>query len=78
MKETYLTTRDYHMIQCIHEGLGNKEISAVLGISMRTVKSNKRRLFEKFGIDNRWDKSVRLVWLLSGGWNDTRRSVPLS
>ncbi len=75
MTKPYLTAKDFRIVQCIHEGMGNQAIAEELGMAMRTVKAHKMRIFNRFGIDSKWDKSVRLVWLLSGGRDDTRSAV---
>lgn len=74
----HLTSREFMVVRSILDGMQNNDIAKSLGMTKRTVKSHKERIFIKFGIENKWDKQVRLVWILSGGWNGTRSPVALS
>ncbi len=72
-----VTAREFQVISCILDGMQARDIAKTLGISVRTVKQHKQRVYMKFDIGSKWVKEVRLVWLLSGGWNDTSRTVSL-
>ena len=57
------------MLELLVAGRTNKEISAELGIEVRTVKLHVSRLMHKAGVDNRIALSVHAVTnlLFSGG-----------
>src|SRR5947209_3024933 len=48
-----LTSREQQIIACLLEGLSNKEIGQVLGISPRTVKFHVANVLQKFNVKNR-------------------------
>ncbi len=73
----HLSPTESRVVGCILEGMGNVEIGRELKMSKRMVKAHKARVFIKYDIGDKWIKSVRLVWLLSGGWDDTRGAVTL-
>ena len=41
------------LLQEVAHGLGNKEIAALLGISVRTVGTHLSNIFDKLGVRNR-------------------------
>lgn len=47
-----LTPREREVMGCITIGMPNKRISAVLGISLRTVELHRTRIFRKLGLRN--------------------------
>lgn len=47
-----LTVREREVLHLIAEGRANKEISTLLGISVRTVESHRARIMQKTGIHN--------------------------
>lgn len=53
------TNREQQIIACILEGLSNKEIGQVLGISPRTVKFHVANVLQKFNVKNR--KSLQAI-----------------
>jgi len=48
-----LTSRELEIVHAVAQGLGNKEISAALGISLCTVKQYLTRVFVKLNVENR-------------------------
>ncbi|MGP1255984.1 MAG: LuxR C-terminal-related transcriptional regulator [Kiloniellales bacterium] len=48
-----LTPRQQEILQCLSQGLSNKEIARALGISDSTVKVHMHGLFERLGVQNR-------------------------
>lgn len=48
-----LTLREMQMLECLADGLSNKEISKRLDVSEETVKSHIRNLYEKLGVSDR-------------------------
>ena len=49
-----LTPRERETLQCVREGLADKEIAARLNLSVRTVKLYVSNLLHKFKVDRRW------------------------
>ena len=54
-----LTDRELQVLQRLAEGLANKQISVLLGISEHTVKFHVSSIFSKLGVANRTE-AVRL------------------
>ncbi len=52
--EHFLTVREQQIIDLLREGLSNKQISSILGISERTAKFHVSNLLKKWGVENRW------------------------
>jgi two-component system, NarL family, nitrate/nitrite response regulator NarL len=48
-----LTARELEIVKAVTQGLGNKEISETLGISLFTVKHYMTRIFDKLVVTNR-------------------------
>jgi DNA-binding NarL/FixJ family response regulator len=48
-----LTPRERDVIRLMAQGRGNKEIGALLGISVGTVKTHLRHIFRKLGVSDR-------------------------
>jgi LuxR family maltose regulon positive regulatory protein len=48
-----LSDREIEVIQCIAEGLSNREIAQKLTISLTTVKSHTRNIYGKLGVNSR-------------------------
>lgn len=55
-----LSSREKDVIQCLAEGLTNREIGIRLGLSPHTVKNYLFRIFDKVGVSNR----VELLFLM--------------
>lgn len=60
-----LTPREKDIIEQIMARMTRKEIAKNLKLSPRTVKKNMHEMFRKFNIDDRFSKTVRLVYLYS-------------
>jgi len=52
-KKISLTKKEKEILDCICEGMTNKETAEKLSISELTVKSHCNHLFKKFGVSNR-------------------------
>lgn len=48
-----LSARETEIVQCLSEGLTNREIAERMGLSQHTVKNYLFRIFEKIGVSNR-------------------------
>jgi DNA-binding NarL/FixJ family response regulator len=48
-----LTSREYDVVQCVCQGLLNKQIASQLNISEPTVKHYMRTIFTKLDVSNR-------------------------
>jgi len=48
-----LTDREKQVLKLVAEGLANKEVAEVLGISVKTAMSHREKVMEKLGIHNR-------------------------
>lgn len=58
-----LSTRETEVIRLIAEGLSNKEISARLGLSEKTIKNHISRIFSKLNIYARAQAAVHAIKL---------------
>lgn len=56
-----LTKREIGVLFFIAEGLSNVEISKILNISSQRVKSHVINIFNKFGVNNRTQASVKAI-----------------
>ena len=60
------TKRQMQVIQCLGEGLSNKEIAKKIGIGERTVKMHMEMVVKRLGLKNRTQlliKSVKMGWI---------------
>jgi LuxR family maltose regulon positive regulatory protein len=48
-----LSDRELEVLQCIAEGLSNREVAQKLTISLTTVKSHTRNIYGKLGVNSR-------------------------
>lgn len=48
-----LSARETQVLQCVANGMTDREVSVELGISIETVKSHVRRMRRKLGVSNR-------------------------
>jgi pimeloyl-ACP methyl ester carboxylesterase/DNA-binding CsgD family transcriptional regulator len=53
-----LTPREGNVLQCIARGLNNAEIAASLGLSEKTVRNHITRVFDKIGVEHRYQAIV--------------------
>jgi LuxR family maltose regulon positive regulatory protein len=53
-----LSERELDVLQLIAEGLTNREIAGRLFLSVNTIKSHNRNIFEKLGVRNRMQAVV--------------------
>ncbi|MBN2149155.1 MAG: winged helix-turn-helix transcriptional regulator [Anaerolineales bacterium] len=60
-----LTPRELQVIQCVAQGLSNKEIALQLHISARTVNYHLDNLYNKLGVSSRTEAAV---YALRQGW----------
>ncbi|MCS0543024.1 response regulator transcription factor, partial [Aeromonas veronii] len=51
--ENVLTEREMEVLQCLVEGMSNKEIADRLFISDKTVKIHVSKIFKKFDVKSR-------------------------
>ncbi len=58
---TKLTNREYEVLQCIVNGMGNKEIAQALYISEKTVKNHITNVFRKLNVFDRTQAAVYAV-----------------
>jgi two-component system, NarL family, nitrate/nitrite response regulator NarL len=58
---TDLTPRELEVLRHLAEGLSNKAIAKVLGISENTVKFHVNALLEKFGVGSRTEVVIRAI-----------------
>jgi pimeloyl-ACP methyl ester carboxylesterase/DNA-binding CsgD family transcriptional regulator len=54
-----LTSRERNVLECIARGLDNSEIAASLGLSEKTVRNHITRVFDKIGVEHRYQAIVR-------------------
>jgi pimeloyl-ACP methyl ester carboxylesterase/DNA-binding CsgD family transcriptional regulator len=54
-----LTRRERNVLECIARGLDNSEIAALLGLSEKTVRNHITRVFDKLGVEHRYQAIVR-------------------
>jgi DNA-binding NarL/FixJ family response regulator len=52
-EDELLTERERHVLQGVFEGLANKEIAALVGVSVSVVKTTLQQLFHKTGVRTR-------------------------
>ena len=55
---TDLTPRERNVLECIARGLDNAEIAAALGLSEKTVRNYITRVFDKIGVEHRYQAIV--------------------
>lgn len=54
-----LSERERNVLECIARGLDNAEIAASLGLSEKTVRNHITRVFDKIGVQHRYQAIVR-------------------
>lgn len=48
-----LSKREREVLECLVQGLGNRAISEILGITLSTVRTHNCNIFKKLGVTNR-------------------------
>jgi DNA-binding NarL/FixJ family response regulator len=66
-----LSEREMEVLECVVQGMSNKEIAALLGISHQTVKNHVTSILRKFGVE---DRTQAVVYALKHGWVQIRNS----
>lgn len=71
-----LSKREFEVVQCVVQGMTNREIAERLGLSQHTVKNYLFRVFDKLGVSSR----IELLFITLGPRNEamSRRSEPLA
>lgn len=69
-----LSEREREVLEMIYDGKMNKNIARRLNVSLRTVESDRARLFEKFGAES----AVDLVRILCDAGFETEKSCDVS
>lgn len=62
-----LTSREAEVLFWLTLGKTNRDISAILGLSARTVNKHLEQVFQKMGVDNRTSAAVMADRLLNSG-----------
>jgi DNA-binding NarL/FixJ family response regulator len=63
---TTLTPREIEVLRAVAQGLGNKQVAALLGLSERTVQTHLTHIFAKLGVGSRTEAvltAVRQGWV---------------
>jgi len=63
-KISHITSREQEIIDCICQGLSNKEIAKTLSLSEHTVKAHLSTIFKKFNVTSR----SKLVSVAMSSW----------
>jgi len=72
LKYLSLTPTEIRMANLIRHGRNSKEISLVMGLSLRTIYNHRKNIRKKIGIE---DRNINLrSHLLSIFWTETRSS----
>jgi DNA-binding NarL/FixJ family response regulator len=66
-----LSDREMEVLECVVQGMSNKEIAGLLGISHQTVKNHVTSILRKFGVE---DRTQAVVYALKHGWVQIRSS----
>ncbi|MCG2787831.1 MAG: response regulator transcription factor [Anaerolineae bacterium] len=60
-----LSEREMEVLNCVVDGMSNKEIAGILGISHQTVKNHITSILRKFNVE---DRTQAVVYALKRGW----------
>lgn len=66
-----LSEREMQVLECVVQGMSNKEIAGLLGISHQTVKNHVTSILRKFGVE---DRTQAVVYALKHGWVQLRKT----
>jgi len=66
-----LSEREMEVLECVVNGLSNKEIAGLLGISHQTVKNHVTSILRKFSVE---DRTQAVVYALKHGWVQLKTS----
>jgi DNA-binding NarL/FixJ family response regulator len=66
-----LSEREMEVLECVVQGMSNKEIAGLLGISHQTVKNHVTSILRKFSVE---DRTQAVVYALKHGWVQLRKS----
>ena len=67
-----LSKRELEVVQCLVQGLTNREIADQMGLSQHTVKNYLFRVFDKLGVSSR----IELLFMTLSQSNDSEKSLP--
>ena len=74
-----LTQREMAVVQCVAEGLTNREVAAHLKLSEHTVKNYMFRIFDKLGVSSRVELVLYVAsQMRTGGNSGSIDAAPLS
>ena len=59
-----LPPRQAEVLRCVLRGMGDKQVAGATGISVCTVRTHLRRLFDKFGSNDRVELIVHMFGYL--------------
>ncbi len=71
-----LTVREQEVLALLALGLSNAEIAHELFLSVDTIKTHVRRVFNKLGVNNRTQAAMRVVTAQSGLHRPITRTAP--
>lgn len=60
-----LSEREMEVLNCVVDGMSNKEVAIMLGISQQTVKNHITSILRKFNVE---DRTQAVVYALKRGW----------
>jgi len=73
-----LTPREEEIMRWVAEGKTNWEISVILNMSLNTVKTHLKNIYQKLGgVENRWSAVARWQWNASGLLYSSHSTRPL-
>ncbi len=62
----YLTLRELEILSLLAEGLSNRDIAEALCISVNTVETHLRHMYQKLGVHNRGQATI---WYMNNAEN---------
>jgi DNA-binding CsgD family transcriptional regulator len=70
-QELGLSPRQAQIIHLMLQGKGDKQVAQELGISVATVRTHMRRLFDKFDLSDRLELTLLVLASLRGRTDDS-------